>query len=240
LAWQESDGIPSASPSTHQIVTLSTNITMAIKSTLTLALLSLFPLTLAQSSVVSLYLIDTDPQDLVASVITVVSSTTQYEVTCPQSATECGYEPPITVMEAGSTFGASLTDSEEQFTFSQLCTLVSAGGAVCAESAAGEQANFPGSSTTTYNATELTQFAVTITAGLEKLATVSATTTTSTKSSGTTSKASSGASSGVRSTGSGSQTTSGTKATASSSGSGRFVVGSGALLAGVAIAFAML
>jgi hypothetical protein len=213
---------------------------MTIKSALALALLPLLPFTLAQSSVVSLYLLDTDPQDLVASVITVISSTTEYEVTCPQSATECGYDPPITVMEAGSTFGASLTDSEEQFTFSQLCTLISAGGAVCDESAAGSQANFPGSSTTTYNATDLSQFPVTITAGLEKLATVSATTTTSAKSSGTASKASSGASSGATSTGSETQTTSGAKTTTSSSGSGRVVVCSGALLAGVAAVFAML
>jgi hypothetical protein len=220
---------------------------MAIRSTLLLALLSFLPLSLAQSSVVSLYLLDTDPQTLVASVITVVSSTTQYEVTCPDTATDCGYSPPITVLAAGTIFGAQLTAPAEEFTFSQQCTVLTAGGAVCVESAAGSQANFPGSSTTTYDASELSQFPVTITAGLDKLSAVSAT-TTSVESSETasidSSETSSGASSSAESTktisGSVLQTSSSAQATTSSSGSGKIVTGSGALLVGVAFAFAML
>jgi hypothetical protein len=128
----------------------------------------------AQTSVVSLFLLDTDPQALVASVISANPSTTQYVVGCPTGAAadECGYNPPETVKHAGSVYGASLTAAEEQFTMSYECTIYTTSGtsAVCTTSAGGEQANFPGVGTTTLVGSDVAFFPVTVTAGADQLA----------------------------------------------------------------------
>lgn len=183
---------------------------------------------------------DTDPQSLVASVITADASTTQYEITCPSSvaADECGYRPPITVAQTGaSVYGASITTSD--FTLSYQCTLYTSGvtSAVCAAGAGGSAANFPGTSTETLAASEVTLFPVTITAGLEKLGKA----TTTPRSGGSSSPATTAGASAAR-TGSGSasgfQATASTSTTASS-GSGKIAVGCGGLLVVVALGFAM-
>jgi len=69
------------------------------------------------------------------------------------------------VTVSGNAVGFTL--SEDDFTYSQLCTVLN--GAVCTEVAAGSAANFPGSSQETFAATDLSYATITITAGLEKI-----------------------------------------------------------------------
>jgi hypothetical protein len=54
--------------------------------------------------VVSLFLPDTDPQQLVASVIGSSGSMTTYVITCPEGtdASDCGYSDPVTITEGAS------------------------------------------------------------------------------------------------------------------------------------------
>lgn len=128
----------------------------------------------AQTSTVSLLLLDTDPQTLVASVISANPSTTEYLIGCPTGidANECGYNPAETVKHAGSVYAASLTAAEQQFTMSWECTVYTTGeaSAVCTTSAGGEQANFPGTGTTTISGGDVAFFPVTVTAGADQLA----------------------------------------------------------------------
>lgn len=203
---------------------------------LKVAILAVLPLIHAQSSQIFLYLLDTDPQELVASVITANPTTTEYLLTCPSSVddSDCGYRPPVTIGQHGSVYGASLT--AEDFTMSYECTVYtgSASSAVCVESDGGSAANFPGVSTETLNGTDVAFYPVTITAGLEKLSGVSASATSSgtgaKTGSGTGSKATSTATSSgsvvtLSGTSSGSASKTGASTTASTSSSGASTVG---------------
>ncbi|KIW02785.1 uncharacterized protein PV09_05847 [Verruconis gallopava] len=137
----------------------------------------------AQVSTVSLLLLDTDPQTLVASVISANPSTTTYLVGCPTGTdqNDCGYNPPETVIHAGSVYGASVTAGEEQFTMSYECTVYTTSGssAVCTTSAGGASANFPGVSTTTVTGTDVSFLPVTVTSGASLLASSTAAKATS-------------------------------------------------------------
>jgi hypothetical protein len=221
-----------------------------MKSFTSLATMALLPLTsLAQSqSVISLFIMDSDPQPLVASVISADASTTDYEITCPSSVadSDCGFRPPVTVGQTGgSVYGASITTSE--FTLSYQCTLSTSGAtsAVCAVSAAGSLANFPGSSTETLMASDVVMFPVTITAGQEKLGTATTTAESgSSESGGSSSAAMTSSGSPASAANTGSSSASGTQAAAtttkkSSSGSGKVAAGCGGLLVVVALGFAM-
>jgi hypothetical protein len=145
---------------------------------------------IAQDRTVQLLLLDTDPQSLVASVISANPSTTEYLVGCPTGTdqNDCGYNPPLTVKHAGSVYGASISAADEQFTYSWECTAYTSGetSAVCTTSAGGAQANFPGEATTTLTGSDVGFFPVIVTSGADQLAeeTASATSGASTKSSG--------------------------------------------------------
>lgn len=62
-----------------------------------------------------------------------------------------------------------MSDPDTDFTATQDCDLASS-TAVCRETAGGSEANFPGSSTTTYEGTEIGSVTITVTAGADKLA----------------------------------------------------------------------
>jgi len=139
-------------------------------------------------------------------------------------------------MNAGSVYGGSVT-IPDALTVSYQCTVYTAGAtsATCSGVDAGTEANFPGSSTTTLEASEVSFYPVTITAGLEKLASVSAS-----KTSGeSVAKSTASAASTANAITSGSNTASGSKATTSANGGGRIGVRCGVLLAGLAAAFAL-
>ncbi|KAF2753051.1 hypothetical protein EJ05DRAFT_230939 [Pseudovirgaria hyperparasitica] len=144
----------------------------------TLLLSSLIGTALAQStSVTSFFFAAGDVQSLVASVVSADATATTFEMTCPSDVdgSDCGFRPPVHVVNQNqNTWITSLATAEPDFTYAATCT-VSETLAVCAESAAGSEANFPGSSTETYTLSETDEYGyisvpVTITAGLEKLA----------------------------------------------------------------------
>lgn len=78
------------------------------------------------------------------------------------------YNPPIRVTQAANFAGADIT-MQDVFTYSYKCDITSSTAAVCTESAAGSEANFPGVETATLTGTDMAYLPVTITAGLEKL-----------------------------------------------------------------------
>ena len=131
---------------------------------------TLVALATAQARTVSLFLLDTDPQTLVASVVSANPSTTEYLVGCPTGvdSTECGYNPPARVKHAGSVYEASITAADLQFTMSWECTVQAEATAVCTSSVGGAGANFPGSGTTTVTGAAL--IPVTVTSGANQLA----------------------------------------------------------------------
>ncbi|TID14224.1 GPI anchored protein [Venturia nashicola] len=214
----------------------------------TTIILSLIPLTAAQStSTVNLFLLNTDPQQLVASVITANPTTTQYLLTCPSSvdSNDCGYRPGVTVgVRSGSIYGASITNTD--FTLSYECTVYTSGtsSAVCTESMGGSEANFPGVESATLNGTDIAFFPATVTAGLDKLTGTASGSGTKATSTGTakTSGSSSGslvALSGTASeTGSASRTTASGATATSSSGAGKVGIG-GVLRAGAVLALGL-
>lgn len=199
---------------------------------LTTAVICLLPLVAAQStSTINAFLLNTDPQQLVASVITANPTSTQYLLTCPSSvdANDCGYRPGVTIgQKSGSIWGASLTAPQESFTMSYECTVYTSGAirsrsAVCTESYGGAAANDPGVVTTTLSGTELQFWPVTITAGLDKLSASATGSGVKASTTGTVKASSSSTGSLVTLSGSGSasKTAASASATKSSSGAGR-------------------
>jgi hypothetical protein len=171
---------------------------MARKLGILAVLSGLSALSLAQSpasgaasatTIVTVYLFDTDPQPILASVITANPTATTYHIECP-TYTDCGWIPGanLTVSD-NSIFEVSLTDTE--FTMSVQCTVNS--DAVCQESFAGSSANFPGSSVETIPSSSITSIPITVTAGLDKLSSATAVASSSGKSSSSSAKQTSAA-----------------------------------------------
>lgn len=127
----------------------------------------------AQTTIVSLFLYDTDPQPLVASVVAVESSTTTYSIACPTGtdSSDCGYPAGVdTLVTQAPNFAGANIDMAGQFTMNWSCDITSSTvAAVCTVSAGGPAANSPGVETTTLSSTDVQYFPVTVTAGLDKL-----------------------------------------------------------------------
>jgi len=182
-------------------------------STTVLALASTASFALAQSSTpapttVSLFLLNSDPQSLVASVVSANPSATTYYIACPPDAdsNDCGYGPGATITYAAPSAWQGYMSAGD-FSYSWSCDVQGSTSAVCMESAGGGEANFPGQSTETYDGTDILFNPVVVTAGQEKL------TAAASASASVTESASAGAST---SAGTGSLTTvSGTKSTTS-------------------------
>ncbi|KAK3080103.1 hypothetical protein LTS18_003112 [Coniosporium uncinatum] len=161
-----------------------------ILTTLALSLLTTF--SSAQStSVTSFFLLNTDPQPLVASVIAANPTAATFYLTCPPGTdqNDCGYSPGITLIApvpapaavsspppSSAVWQAHQSTSDFHFTYS--CDVTGTTSASCSESYGGSAANFPGATTETFSgAGEVRFFPVTITAGLERLGAVSASAT---------------------------------------------------------------
>lgn len=142
---------------------------------------------------IPVFLLDTDPQSLVASVVDVQQATTTLQISCPPGgdASECGYGPGARVRIAAN-FADATMSVDGQFSLTWQCSITSSTvAATCTVSAGGPEANFPGVSTETLTGTDIQYIPVTITAGGEKLVTNgglpdTTDTTTSTQSSLTT------------------------------------------------------
>lgn len=108
-----------------------------------------------------------DANDVAASVVTAANGATTLELNCVESP--CGLFPLHTLVYGPSTYNIDMSDPNTDFTATMDCDLASS-TAVCRETAGGSEANFPGSSTTSYEGTEVGSATITITAGADKLA----------------------------------------------------------------------
>ncbi|KAH6625588.1 hypothetical protein C7974DRAFT_203301 [Boeremia exigua] len=120
-----------------------------------------------QDHTLTVPLIGGDADTVAASVVSANSAATTLALAC--ISTECGLFPAHTLVVGPSTYNVDMSDPNTDFTATQDCVIASS-SAVCKETAGGSEANFPGSSTTTYEGTEVGRLTVTVTAGEEKLA----------------------------------------------------------------------
>jgi hypothetical protein len=106
--------------------------------------------------------------DIQASVVAANPTATTLSLGCAPSQ-ECGLFPAETLIYGPSTYNIYMGDPSPDSDFTGTMDCVIAKSAVCKESAAGTEANFPGSSTTTYEAESVGTFGVLVTAGMDKL-----------------------------------------------------------------------
>lgn len=120
-----------------------------------------------QTTTITVQNVGGDSNSIAASVVTVSNGATTLDLHCIEA--DCGLFPKQTFVYGPSTWNVDMSDPNTDFTATMDCD-VAASTAVCRETAGGSEANFPGSSTTTYEGTELGSATITITAGAEKLA----------------------------------------------------------------------
>ena len=148
----------------------------------------IFPaITLSQNTTLPVFLLNTNPQPLAASVVSANAATTSLVIGCPpgEGSSDCGFASGLDLENiSGSIWQASMTPGEE-LSFSWSCQVV-ATSAVCVTSVGGAEANHPGMKTTTLNSNDIKSFPVTVTAGANSLSAGGAVTTVTTDS-GTTS-----------------------------------------------------
>ncbi|KAK8050118.1 hypothetical protein PG994_011848 [Apiospora phragmitis] len=137
-----------------------------------LVLFSAAGLAAAQTTGMNLFLPGVEGDNFQASVISAMTKPPmiEYFVKCAPNADDCGLGPGASVTMAPGSYAFGLNEGSA-FTMSVNCE-VEQDTAVCTHMAAGPEANEPGTATETmtdFNTDEFFQ-AVTITAGLEKLA----------------------------------------------------------------------
>lgn len=136
----------------------------------TLILTTVFGLTLAQDAAPTLtvpFIGLWDDSMLYASVVAADADATTIEIACA-SKSACGLFPKETIVYGPSTYHIDMSDPASDFTATADCSIGSP-WIVCKETAGGSAANFPGSSTSSWEAADLTSLAVSVTAGAEKL-----------------------------------------------------------------------
>ncbi|KAF1922677.1 uncharacterized protein M421DRAFT_77394 [Didymella exigua CBS 183.55] len=136
----------------------------------TFVLAALLWLAAAQTSVVSIPFYILDTQSIEASIISANPSATTMALNCPAGtdASDCGLFPEMILIYGPSTYHLDMGVGDAQvFTGSVDCNR--AATVTCIEFASGSEANFPGSSTTTYESEEILTLPVTVTSGAEKL-----------------------------------------------------------------------
>ncbi|KAF2276142.1 uncharacterized protein EI97DRAFT_433555 [Westerdykella ornata] len=216
-------------------------------ATALLTLSTLVTLSLAQTTVFPIRYPDGNPQQPGGfpeiSVITANKDSTVIDMHCPQATPDCGFFPHQTLTYGASTWKLDMSvDGDGAFTMTQDCSFPANGGdgsgeVVCRESASGSEANFPGSSTTTYSEGAMWVMA---TAGVEYLTNSGGADGTPTTATGSTSEKTPPSTARQTSSGSGTPsataTAGGSKQTgaASTVGGGLFGVGVG-LLAGLVL-----
>ncbi|EME86252.1 uncharacterized protein MYCFIDRAFT_82178 [Pseudocercospora fijiensis CIRAD86] len=138
------------------------------------AISALLGVTLAQTSTLTLPFYSYDQQSIVGSVVAVSNQITTLQLACPDNTdgSDCGLFPSQTLIVGPSTYNMFMSAPDGAFTGTQQCSAT-----VCTESNGGSEANFPGSSVTTYDASDVASLPVTVTAGADKLGSGGATTT---------------------------------------------------------------
>ncbi|KAF2848730.1 hypothetical protein T440DRAFT_352983, partial [Plenodomus tracheiphilus IPT5] len=134
-----------------------------------IVLLSVVGLTLAQDTIptITVPFIGFGNDILYASIVAVAAQATTIEIAC-DPLSDCGLFPKETVIYGPSTYNIDMSDPNTDFTATADCSFGSP-YIVCKETAGGSEANFPGSSTSSYDADHLTSLPVSVTAGAEKL-----------------------------------------------------------------------
>lgn len=144
----------------------------------TLVIASLLGLTAAQSTTLSLPFYGFGTQAIEASVVSANPSATTMALACPSGTddNDCGLFPYMTLVYGPSTYHLDMgVGDANDFTMTADC---GHGATVtCTESASGSEANFPGSSTTTYEGEDIVTLPVTVTSGAEKLGSTQASAT---------------------------------------------------------------
>jgi hypothetical protein len=134
----------------------------------TLVLSTLLSLAAAQQTrTITIPTVGGDSNNVAASVVTAANGATTLELHCVESP--CGLFPKQTLVYGPSTYNVDMSDPNTDFTATMDCDLASS-TAVCRETAGGSEANFPGSSTTSYEGTDVGSATITITAGADELA----------------------------------------------------------------------
>ena len=106
--------------------------------------------------------------DISASIISANPTATTVSLQCAPTA-ECGLFPVEIIVFGPSTYNINMGDPTPGSDFTGTMDCVVAKTAVCMESASGTEANFPGSSTETYDEDSVATVGVVVTAGVEKL-----------------------------------------------------------------------
>lgn len=158
----------------------------------TLVFASLLGLAAAQTSVISIPFYILDTQSIEASIVSANPSATTMALNCPSgNANDCGLFPQMTLVYGPSTYHLDMGVSDAQvFTGSADCNR--AATVTCTEFASGSEANFPGSSTTTYEGEDILTLPVTVTSGAEKLGAQASATGSASESGGSSGSATSG------------------------------------------------
>ncbi|KAF3387586.1 hypothetical protein F1880_000729 [Penicillium rolfsii] len=148
---------------------------MALKTCITV--LATVGLATAQSSVVSLFIPDTDPQPLAASIVGQNAGTTTYSINCPPGTdgSDCGMGPGMFYTSASKTIEWAMSMPDDDFSARVVCSMGGTTTAVCTEMMSGTGANFPGTSTSDLAQSEITYLPVTVTAGPTTTASASTT-----------------------------------------------------------------
>ena len=133
----------------------------------TFVLSAMLSLAAAQADhTMTVQLIGGDADMVAASVVSANSDATTLALACVEA--DCGLFPAHTLVVGPSTYHIDMSDPNTDFTATQDCVVASS-SAVCMEMAGGSEANFPGSSTETYDGTYIGKLTVTVTAGEEQL-----------------------------------------------------------------------
>lgn len=133
---------------------------------------TLLSLALAQTTTITLPFLAYEEFPIHASVVSAKPSQTIFALACPSGTdgSDCGFFPQQLLTYGPSTYVMDMSEpGDDEFSMTQDCS-IGVATATCKESASGSEANFPGSSTETYEGEEVTHLPVTITAGANKLA----------------------------------------------------------------------
>ncbi|OSS48902.1 hypothetical protein B5807_07134 [Epicoccum nigrum] len=160
-----------------------------------LVLASLLGFATAQTTTLSIPFYLADNQAIEASIVSANDAATTLALNCPSGtdASDCGLFPTMLLTYGPSTYHIDMGAGDDSvFTGYEDCQR---GATVtCTEFATGSEANFPGTTTATYEGAEIITIPVTVTAGADKLGSAQATETASSSASGAASGSSASAS----------------------------------------------
>ncbi|KAI9927060.1 hypothetical protein ASPWEDRAFT_46539 [Aspergillus wentii DTO 134E9] len=190
----------------------------------------------AESTVISMFIPQADPQPLAASIVGNDATATTYSINCPPGTdgSDCGMGLGLTLIAGPTTTKQVMDDPIDDMHWTMICSVGGTTTAVCTESASGSAANFPGVSTASYDKSDISLLPVTVTAGSVTSvdATATATTEASTATSATTAKSTESSGSFETSTRGSTASSSNSSTTSTSTGGVAHVTGEAVILTG--------